>query len=48
MVHIINININNNNNNCNNKIYTSTHNIYFMDNDYITMYIINNKHNNRY
>ena len=48
MVHTINININNNNNYCNNKIYTSTHNIYSMDNDNITMYIINNKHNHRH
>ena len=48
MVHTITININNNNNYCNNKIHTSTHNIYSVDNDYITMRIINNKHNNRY
>ena len=48
MEHTITINNNNNNNYCNNKIYTSAYNIYSMDNDNITMYIINNKHNNRY
>ena len=48
MVYTINININNNNSYSNNKIHTSTHNIYSMDNDNITMRISNNKHNHRY